>query len=157
MKKHKKQGGMIFDRCLSLCCISPSSVTMSKALFDTYGAFDESLPACEDYDLWLRICAHEEVLFLETPLIEKYGGHDDQLSRAFWGMDRFRIQALEKLLAETNLTSNQRRAALETLVKKLDILVGGARKRDNQDAMVRYTPKLVHWSAALDEDPGVCS
>ena len=30
MKKHKKQGGYIFERCLSLCCISPSSVLFKK-------------------------------------------------------------------------------------------------------------------------------
>ena len=30
MKKHKKQGGYIFERCLSLCCISPSSVMFKK-------------------------------------------------------------------------------------------------------------------------------
>ena len=27
--------------------------------------FDEGLPACEDYDLWLRVCADYPVLFLE--------------------------------------------------------------------------------------------
>ena len=46
MKKHKKQGGYIFERCLSLCCISPSSVIFKKNILDKVGLFDESLPVC---------------------------------------------------------------------------------------------------------------
>lgn len=95
-KKHKKSGGFIFEKCLPLCCISPSSVLLHRTLFNEYGFFDEKLPACEDYEMWLRLCAFEEVLFVEEALTIKYGGHADQLSRAFWGMDRFRVQALEK-------------------------------------------------------------
>ncbi|MBL3619114.1 MAG: glycosyltransferase family 2 protein [gamma proteobacterium endosymbiont of Lamellibrachia anaximandri] len=98
MHKHAKSGGFIFDRCLPLCAISPSSVILHRSLFDSVGLFDERLPACEDYDLWLRICATEPVLFLSEPLITKYGGHADQLSHKHWGMDRFRIQALEKIV-----------------------------------------------------------
>ena len=69
-----------------------------RSLFEQIGGFDEALPACEDYDLWLRICARHPVLYLSEPQLVKYGGHDDQLSRRYWGMDRFRILALEKLL-----------------------------------------------------------
>ena len=93
-KKHKKSGCFIFEKCLPLCCISPSSVLLHRTLFNDYGFFDEKLPACEDYDMWLRLCAFEEVLFVEEALTIKYGGHADQLSRAFWGMDRFRVLAL---------------------------------------------------------------
>ena len=92
-RKHRKAGGDQFERCIELCCISPSSVLISRNIFDAYGVFDESLPACEDYDLWLRICAFERIAFVDTPQIYKYGGHDDQLSRAYPAMDRFRLQA----------------------------------------------------------------
>ncbi|MET0093096.1 MAG: glycosyltransferase family A protein, partial [Sedimenticola sp.] len=81
MKKHTKQGGAIFQHCLPLCVISPSSVLIHKSVFREVGLFDESLPACEDYDLWLRICARYPVTYVEQPQIVKYGGHEDQLSR----------------------------------------------------------------------------
>ena len=71
MKKHKKQGGYIFERCLSLCCISPSSVLFKKNILDKVGLFDESLPVCEDYDMWLKICSSEEVLFAQDKLTYK--------------------------------------------------------------------------------------
>ncbi len=56
-KRHTKSGGRIFKRCLPLCVISPSAAIIRRALFDEIGMFDEDLPVCEDYDMWLRICA----------------------------------------------------------------------------------------------------
>lgn len=131
MRKHAKHGGHIFRHCLPLCAISPSAVLIHRELFDAVGLFDESLPACEDYDLWLRICAHHPVLYTDMALVVKTGGHPDQLSRRYWGMDRFRIQALDKLLGDTTLAPDDREAALAMLHRKLDILAQGAQRRDN--------------------------
>ncbi len=131
MNKHKKTGGDIFENCLPMCAISPSSVLIKKQLLDRVGLFDESLPACEDYDLWLRICAIHQVHYLDHPLLIKYGGHEDQLSRKYWGMDRFRIQALKKLLDDNSLNSNKRQKTLSMLGKKIHILLKGAVKHSN--------------------------
>ena len=95
-KKHKKSGGNVFQSCLKLCCISPSSTMLHRSVFEDFGFFDEDLPACEDYDFWLRYSSKEEVIFINEPLIIKKGGHSDQLSGVHWGMDRFRIYALER-------------------------------------------------------------
>ena len=144
-KKHKKSGGFIFEKCLPLCCISPSSVLLHRTLFNDYGFFDEKLPACEDYDMWLRLCAFEEVLFVEEALTIKYGGHADQLSRAFWGMDRFRVLALEKLINSGELSKTQRSKALEILVKKIEILLLGAKKREKKEMIQNLDMKLNYW------------
>ena len=144
-KKHKKSGGFIFEKCLPLCCISPSSVLLHRTLFNDYGFFDEKLPACEDYDMWLRLCAFEEVLFVEEALTIKYGGHADQLSRAFWGMDRFRVLALEKLINSGKLSKTQRSQALEMLVKKVEILLLGAKKREKKEMIQNLDMKLNYW------------
>jgi GT2 family glycosyltransferase len=133
MKKHEKSGGLIYRRCLPLCVISPSAVIARPALFDAIGVFDESLPACEDYDLWLRVTARYPVLFVDERLTVKHGGHDDQLSRRYWGMDRFRVRALEKMLASEELTEANREATRAMLTQKLRILSAGARKRGNAD------------------------
>ncbi|MEJ2085068.1 MAG: glycosyltransferase family A protein [Acidobacteriota bacterium] len=127
--KHAKAGGWIFSRCLPRCAISPSAVVVAKSLLLEVGLFDEDLPACEDYDLWLRICARYPVLFVQQPLVVKYGGHADQLSRTVWGLDRFRIRALEKLLDSEVLTEPQRRETVATLVDKVEIFLKGAAKR----------------------------
>lgn len=128
-KKHRKRGGEIFRDCLPLCVISPSAAMLRRAAFDDIGLFDETLPACEDYDLWLRLTCRYPVIFLEEPLLIKYGGHADQLSRQYWGIDRFRVQALVKLLERAALTGEQRAQTCRELRRKCAILANGSRKR----------------------------
>ena len=138
MKKHAKSGGWIFSNCLPLCVISPSSALIKRTLFDEIGLFDESLPACEDYDLWLRICSRHPVAYLETPQIVKYGWHTDQLSQQFWGMDRFRVRALEKIIGSGSISGEDLAAAASMLVCKAGILANGAAKRGRQEEAESY-------------------
>ncbi len=145
MKKHKKQGGYIFERCLSLCCISPSSVLFKKNILDKVGLFDESLPVCEDYDMWLKICSSEEILFAQDKLTYKYGGHKDQLSKAYWGMDRFRIKSIENIIKNFDLTYKQKKQAKKELIKKLKIIINGAFKRNNLSIVNEFSTKLEYW------------
>ena len=145
MKKHKKQGGYIFERCLSLCCISPSSVIFKKNILDKVGLFDESLPVCEDYDMWLKICSSEEVLFAQDKLTYKYGGHKDQLSKSYWGMDRFRIKSIENIIKNFDLTYKQKKQAKKELIKKLKIIINGAFKRNNLSIVNEFSTKLEYW------------
>ena len=142
MKKHQKYGGRIFERCLPLCVISPSSVLLHRSLFETIGLFDEDLPVCEDYDLWLRVTARYPVLYLDEPLIVKYGGHADQLSHKYWGMDRFRIAALLKVLASGELGARDQSAAEAMLARKIAIYAHGARKRGKHAEAERYEQRL---------------
>ncbi|MES9870529.1 MAG: glycosyltransferase family A protein [Sedimenticola sp.] len=138
MKKHTKQGGTIFQHCLPLCVISPSSVLIHKSVFREVGLFDESLPACEDYDLWLRICARYPVTYVEQPQIVKYGGHEDQLSRRHWGMDRFRLHALEKIITSGDIEGEDLEAARAMLARKAEILAKGAEKRGKHTEASNY-------------------
>ncbi len=130
-KKHEKFGGWIFQKCLPLCCISPSSVIIHKSIFREIGLFDYSLPVCEDYDLWLRITARNSVLYIDEPLLIKYGGHEDQLSKKYWGMDRFRIKSLEKIISSRVLSDLDKNAAKKMLMEKIYIFIQGAQKRGN--------------------------
>ncbi|MCY4297344.1 MAG: glycosyltransferase family A protein [Gammaproteobacteria bacterium] len=141
-QRHRKRGGRIFEHCLPLCVISPSAAVIARGLLRETGLFDETLPACEDYDLWLRICRRHPVLYVDQPLLRKYGGHADQLSRQHWGMDRFRVRALRGLLAGNSLDAAQRRLAAETLREKCQILINGARKRGNNRIVEEYEALL---------------
>jgi glycosyltransferase involved in cell wall biosynthesis len=136
-KVHRKPSGHIFKASLALCLVSPSAVMLRKTLFDEIGEFDETLPACEDYDLWLRISARYPVHLIKTPLILKNGGHADQLSR-MPGLDRYRIKAIEKVLATGNLNTARRAAAIRMLLKKAEIYAGGCRKRGKIDEARTY-------------------
>jgi len=108
--------------------VSPSAVVLHRRLLLDHGGFDEDLPAAEDYDLWLRLTWRFEVGLVDEPLIIKRGGHADQLS-GLWGLDRFRIRALVKLLRETDLPETYGRAARRTLAVKCAIYAHGCEKR----------------------------
>ncbi len=137
-KRHKKFSGDIFNRSLDLCLVSPSAVMIKRSLFDEIGLFDESLYSCEDYDLWLRISSRYPVFFIDHPHIIKRGGHHDQLSKAP-GLDRFRIEALKKIIKSGRLSKEQSDAALKVLKKKCKIYSNGCLKRGRKKEALYYT------------------
>ena len=148
-KKHKKHGGNVFQSCLKLCCISPSSTMMHRSVFEDFGFFDEDLPACEDYDFWLRYSSKEEVIFIDEPLIIKKGGHSDQLSGVHWGMDRFRIYALEKMLNNPDLKLDYRIAAIREVIVKMEILINGSQKRKKMVYAETLLQRKQYWEESL--------
>lgn len=152
MNKHRKYSGDIFPHALPLCIVSPSSVLMRSSLFDEVGTFDEDMPVCEDYDLWLRISLKYPVHFIDEKLIVKQGGHEDQLSTKYWGMDRFRVYALEKLLQEPALNGEKRNLVLETLFEKCGILIQGFSKRGKADEAERYRELVSYYSRVENPD-----
>lgn len=137
MAKHKKLSGMIFEPSLRLCLVSPSAVMIKRELLDSVGLFDESLPACEDYDLWLRIACRYPIYTTETNHVVKRGGHEDQLSRAP-GLDRFRIRSIEKILGTDILSPEQRLVTIIVLTEKCRIYAEGCRKRGRFDEADYY-------------------
>lgn len=145
-KKYAKTGGWIFTHCLPLCAMSPSTTLIHRSVFTDIGLFDTRLPACEDYDLWLRITANYPVLLVEQPQINKHGGHEDQLSQAFWGMDRFRINALQKIIDAGQLSGQNRQAAVNMLVKKATIYLNGVTKRGKTDEANYYRQLIKRYA-----------
>ncbi len=133
MNKHKKSGGRIFSQCVPLCCISPSTVLLEKNLYSEMGGFREDYPVCEDYDLWLKICESLDVGFIEEPIINKYGGHDDQLSRKYFAMDYWRVKALEPFLKSEVLSKDELSLVKCTILKKSEILLKGYEKHKNYE------------------------
>lgn len=134
-KRHEKEEGWIWGRSLRLCLVSPSAVMMKKTLFEGHGGFDESLPACEDYDLWIRISREKPVGLCPSMSVIKHGGHEDQLSRKYPAMDRFRVKALRKAF-ETEEDEERAAELALALKEKIDVLLNGARKR-GADEMIR--------------------
>ena len=137
-KKHQKLEGWIFKPSLELCLMSPSTVLLRRELFDVHGLFDETLPICEDYDLWLRLTAQHQVALLNEKLMTRHGGHADQLSRSDWGIDRYRVQSIIKILKTEKLRPEDRSAAIVVLRKKCEIIINGFRKRGKLQEIERY-------------------
>jgi len=146
MKKHRKYSGDIFRQCLPLCIVSPSSVLLRTEVVSEIGEFDEAMPVCEDYDLWLRIAKRHPFHFIKEKLIVKRGGHEDQLSRKYWGMDRWRVYALEKLLRENRLNEEQRGEVVAMLIEKCRVLIIGFGKRGKTREEEYYRNLVARYS-----------
>ena len=146
MNIHRKYSGDIYLHCLPLCIVSPSSAMLRVGLFDEIGGFDESLPACEDYDLWLRISMKYEFELINEPLIIKKGGHADQLSKKYWGMDRFRVLALKKLLDSNSLEGERLRLTRSELARKCSVLIKGFVKRGKKEEELHYRTIIKKYS-----------
>lgn len=151
MNKHRKYSGDIFRYCLPLCIVSPSSVLLRAKVLSEVGGFDESMQVCEDYDLWLRVAKRYPFHFIEEKLIVKRGGHEDQLSRKYWGMDRWRVYALEKLLKENRLDEEQRDLVVTMLIEKCEILINGFGKRGKNSEKEYYRNLVARYSGLVEE------
>ena len=152
--KHKKKGGYIFSDCLDICKISPSTSLIKKNLLIKYGCFNESFRVCEDYELWLRITSKERVGYVDKPLVKKFGGHSDQLSKRHWGLDRFRIKALENLITNFPLSYSQKKKVIHKILEKIDILIAGAEKRNKDSFKKSYSCKKEYWEKKLINNYG---
>lgn len=149
-RRHLKREGDIFIDSLQLCLVSPSAVAISRECFDRYGVFDERLPACEDYDLWLRMTREERVGLVPEDFVVRRGGHPDQLSARYAGMDRFRVFSILALLERHGsfLRPEYREAAIDAARRKTRILQEGATKRKKYDV----AEKLMGVIVMIDEN-----
>lgn len=149
--RHRKRAGDIFVDSLRTCLISMSATMMRTELFRALSGFDESMDAAEDYDFWLRILIDHEAGLLDEPLVTRRGGHPDQTSATTPAIDRFRVLALMKLLADDRLTPARRTAVVEVLAEKCLIYAGGLARRSRID-QARFYERIAEqaqsWRAA---------
>jgi len=136
-KRHKKMSGFYFEKALELCMVSPSAVMVKKNLFDMEGLFDETLPACEDYDMWLRVNCRHPIYLIDTPLVIKRGGHHDQLS-GMHSLDKYRIQSIIKLIENRLLSGDQLKLAIKVLEGKCRVYSDGCLKRGRIEEALYY-------------------
>jgi glycosyltransferase involved in cell wall biosynthesis len=132
-KIHKKPFGECFLQNIDFCKIGASTAIMHKTIFDDVGLFDESLPVCEDYDMWLRISKKYSIGYIDKELIIKHAGHENQLSFSGFGFDRFRVSALLKHI--DGLYADD---VKKEIIKKCDILIQGAKKHNNEEIIKTY-------------------
>lgn len=150
-KIHDPPHGTIFTASLKMCVIGMSTVMARRELFTRYGFFDETLPCCEDYDLWLRVGCKEPFLLVPEPLTCKEGGRPDQLSAVHrLGMDTFRIRSLCKLLDAGNLDADQRRETVVELTRKCSIYSQGCIKHGRPEEGALYQALAARYQSSLE-------
>ncbi len=72
------KSGDVFRQLLIRNLVGGTSMTiLKKKILLDLGGFDESLPAMEDWDLWIRVAAHEGRFFFLNKVLTRYF-HDSQ-------------------------------------------------------------------------------
>lgn len=132
--KYKKQSGDIFEVSTQHCSIGPSTVLIHRDLFESQNGFDENFPACEDFELWLRLTKDHSIGLVDEPLIIKHAGHPDQLS-SMPELDYWRVKALLKTLDQQPLNPLQTKQVKDSLHVKLNILSKGYQKYKNAEKL----------------------
>jgi glycosyltransferase involved in cell wall biosynthesis len=72
--------GDIFKSLALENVITTSSVLISKAVLDKLGGFDETLPALEDWQLWLLVAKNHSISLINEPMLN-YRVHAESTSR----------------------------------------------------------------------------
>jgi len=76
--------GYVFEKNLSENFIvsGSSTVIVQRKALEKAGKFDESLPSCEDWDLWIRIARHYEFDYIPEILVNCFA-HSERISSNF--------------------------------------------------------------------------
>lgn len=114
-----------------------SAVVSHRQCLEAHCGFDENLPACEDYDLWVRVAAHVPIYQVPEALV----CNKRNSNLPSWSLDRYRVYALEKAYQSGHLNSIQRHRVADELVHRCDILVEGFKKRKNLERANFYDRK----------------
>ena len=92
---------------------TPSTVICERALLQSAGGFDLSLSQCADWDMWIRLAARTDFLYLDEPLV-KYRVHATNMSRNAALLEEDSLRVLEKSFDMPGLPAalrSRRRAA----------------------------------------------
>jgi glycosyltransferase involved in cell wall biosynthesis len=116
-----------FERLLTRECYIFGSLIFRRHITDQIGAFDETLTAVEDFDLWLRMSQRgHKFQFTAEPLVH-YRRRDGCLSQGETFTLHNYIKVLEKILVAPETTAQQRELVASEKAKiaaKLDLALG---------------------------------
>jgi glycosyltransferase involved in cell wall biosynthesis len=107
--------GHILENYIRSRFLFPSTMVIRRRCFDEFGGFDEEMLACEDVELFGRICSRWKVAWVNIPLVIRYEGvHNITANRS--RMSQYTILALKKILQkEPDLPVSTRKVLYEEL------------------------------------------
>lgn len=62
----------LFEEMFITNCLATSCILLRKECFEKVGLFDESIPFCSDYDMWIRISKEFHFECIKEPLVKYY-------------------------------------------------------------------------------------
>lgn len=126
-----------FEEVVGGTDLHASCVVARRGFLEAHGGFDENLPSCEDYDLWIRIASHISIVQLPDAVVAA----DEVSAPPAWALDRYRVYALEKAFQSGHLNADQRHRVAEEMICRCDSLVAGYRQKNNTERANFYERK----------------
>jgi glycosyltransferase involved in cell wall biosynthesis len=148
--------GDVYDQMLESCILGSPTPLIKKECFEQAGLFDETLPSCQDWDMWLRIAKKYEFDFVPEALARHYV-HGSQVSTSLASKIASRTTILNKHEHDIKKTSRIYSAHLRRLAI-LHWLAGnrGRARRLIAEALVARPLQLSGYvHAVLSCVPGV--
>jgi glycosyltransferase involved in cell wall biosynthesis len=102
---------------------TPSSVICERDVLEACGGFDPALSYAADWDLWLRLAAKTEFLYVDTPLV-MYRQHSSAMSGDLALIERDNLHLLDKAFARLDLPTAVRVQRARALGRNYRVLSG---------------------------------
>jgi glycosyltransferase involved in cell wall biosynthesis len=118
MKVCPSQGEPTFESLVREQCTVMTSVTARMEAIRQTGVFDESLPGCEDFDLWLRFTKLGGRIGYHREILAKYRRREGGLSSDRAWMISNILRVLAKAESTLALTASEREALQQESVRR---------------------------------------
>ena len=131
--------GNVYDSLIKGCILGSPTPVIKKICFQKAGFFDETLPSCQDWDMWIRISKNYNFDFVPDILAKHYV-HGVQISVDL----NLKIVAREKLIEKYWIDLSQKPQTLSILLTRIGILysLGGD-----------YTKARKYFFGSIKKDP----
>jgi GT2 family glycosyltransferase len=136
--KPQNAGKLSFVECLSQCRIPFSSVLAEKKALEAAGLFDETLPLCADFDLWLRLLEKGEIGFVDQKLVIIQDRTEEE-------RERWCVRALEK-----HLDGPHEAAVRDELIRRYEKLLEAAHAKNAPEEEGVYAARLQQLRMGID-------
>ena len=93
------------------CIATPGQMLMRRSALEKVGAFSEDCNPCDDWDMYLRLTQHGDIIFVNK-IVMGWRQHESNVSRDSKRMERQIYFVQRKLLASPDLNAENRKIAL---------------------------------------------
>jgi len=90
--------GHVLENYIQSRFLFPSTMVIRQECLEQFGLFDEEMLACEDIELFARICSRWKVARVDAPLVIRYEGTHNITSNSR-KINQYTILALQKILS----------------------------------------------------------
>ena len=130
--------GEVYANLLKGCILGSPTPLIKKRCFQKAGFFDETLPSCQDWDMWIRLSKYCDFDFVPD-ILAKHHVHGGQISVDL----NAKIVAREKLIEKYWVDLSKNSQAFSVILKRLGILYSLA---GNQGKGRKYFLKSIKQS-----------